>query len=412
MKALTFTLLFFTFSTLAFATSDKKTLTLTLESPDGNNAQTTIYFDQGITPSYDVHEDAKYVFSNITGIPELYSYTLDKMACSINGAGTLQSTEVISLGYHVSGPGNYTIRTTQAENFDPTTIIRLVDNKTGDTLDLRENFYQGQLDSNDITTNRFQVLVSSPVQYTSTNSNCSNSGGTITITPDSSITWAQVQLLDSSNNIIQTYTNVEGSLTFIGLAEGSYHVVYTYNQYTATNYFYLKGNFVVAQIGVPSQPIYTYQDVIFSAITTNANEFSWDFGDSTLIDGVAHPTQVYLIPGTYTVTLYTANNLGCSANAQATVVVLAGYAAGVNEAAKAEPVMIADGKVINLNMNGALLSSSAQVVVYNLLGQNIKTLPLNAQTLSINLENQANGYYLVSVRNAGSINTKRVFIAK
>ena len=412
MKALTFTLLFFAFSSALFASEQKKTLKLRLQSPSGNTDETVLYFDEGITPIYNIHQDAAYIFSNLPGIPELYSLTADKHACSINGIGTLDTARSIYLGYHVGYPGTYTISASLIDNFDPTSIIRLIDNQTGDTLDLLENFYQVHLDSSDFTTNRFQILVSTAVQYSSVNSNCSNTGGSITISPDPTITWALCQLVDSNNNIVQTYTNVTGPLTFAGLAQGTYHVVYTYNQYTATNSFYLSGNFVVAGIGVPTQPIYTYRDVVFNALTTNASQFSWDFGDSTLINGVAHPTQQYFLPGTYTVSLYSANAAGCSASATATVVVLDGNPAGINETTKKEPIVYADAKQIYINMNGATLTDNPQVLVYNLLGQVVSSSKLNSQTQSLNLSNEANGYYLVSIRNAGATNTKRIFIAE
>ena len=412
MKALKITLLLLAFSTALFATQERKTLKLRLLSPTGNSDETTIYFDEGIVPSYDIHQDAYYVFSNIAGIPEIYSYTLDKVACSINGAGTLQDAQKINLGYHVGYPGNYTINAILLSNFDPTTIVRLIDNKMADTIDLRENFYQVNLDSDDNSTNRFQILVSRSVKYTSLPSNCSNTGGSITISPDSSITWDQCQLIDSNNNVLQTYYDVAGPVTFSGLAQGSYQVVYTYNDYTAANNFYLNGNFVVATIGVPPTQIYVNQDVIFDALTSNADHFNWDFGDSTLIIGVAHPTQRYLVPGTYTVNLYAYNDIGCSATAEATVTVLQGGATGINEQGKKEITIITEGTTLNVNMNGTVLSDNAQLQIFNLLGQSIKMLPINFQTTNIALDNQANGYYLVSIHNAGSVTTKRVFIAK
>ena len=361
MKALTFILLFFMFSTALFATQDKKTLTIRLTTPSGNSDVATIYFDEGITPTYNSHQDAAYVFSSIAGVPEIYSYTLDKKACSINGVGTLQTNEMVYLGYHVGYPGLYTLNAT-LDNFDPTTIIRLVDNKLGDTTDLREDFLQLQLDSNDISTERFQVLVSSAIKYTASASNCANSGGSITISPDSTIVWTECQLIDSTTQqVMQTYYNVGTPVTFNGLAEGSYEVDYTYNNYTAANFFDLSGNFVIASVGVPTQQIYTNQDVVFDAITTNADHFNWDFGDSTLIIGVAHPTQVYLIPGTYTVNLYAYNDLGCGANAQATVIVLQGETAtGINEPVKKDDTVTTDAKQVNLNRNGAEISDNAQ----------------------------------------------------
>jgi len=132
-----------------------------------------------------------------------------------------------------------------------------------------------------------------------------------------------------------------------------------------------------------------------------------------LIIGVSHPTQTYLVPGTYTVNLYAYNDLGCNATAQATVTVLPEPSTtGINEPGKQDVIVVAEGKVVSVNMNSIVLSGNAQVQVYNLLGQLIKSAPLNTQTTSINLESDANGYYLISIRNAGSVNTKRIFIAK
>ena len=119
------------------------------------------------------------------------------------------------------------------------------------------------------------------------------------------------------------------------------------------------------------------------------------------------------MPGTYTVNLFAFNDLGCNASAQATVVVLPQEnTTGINEAGKKDIAVITEGKVINVNMNGASLADNAWIEVYNLLGQAVNTQALTTQIATINLNNEANGYYLISIRNAGATNTKRVFITK
>ncbi len=410
MRAVTLTLMFFAFSSGLFASQERKTLMLRLESPTGNSASTTVYFDEGITPSYNVHEDSKMVFDNIPSIPEIYSFTLDKVACTINGVGTLQTTTQVALGYTVGYAGNYTLSASLISNFDPTCIIKLYDSRLGVTVDLRENFYQVQIDSDDLVDNRFFIQITSPVQYASSPSNCANSGGTITIIPDSSITWDLCQLIDSANQVLQTFNDVTGQITFSGLAAGTYNVVYTYSSYTATNTFFLNGNYVTATIGVPAQPIFAGQDVIFNGVTTNSINYTWDFGDSTIITGVANPTQRYLVPGTYTVNLFSSNNVGCSATAQAIVTVVEN-STGINNPGKSEATVISYGKTVNVNMNDAVIGKDAEILVYNLLGQSVSSLPLTSQSETISMQNQSTGYYLVSIRNSGNINTKRIFIS-
>lgn len=411
MKTVTFTLLMFLLTVSAFASQDRKTLTLRLQSPTGNSDNAVMYFDEGIVPSYDVHQDAQMVFSNVPEIPEIYSFTLDKVACSINGCGTLQTAQTVNLGYRVGSPGTYTITAAQVTNFNSTSIIKLFDNKLGITVDLRENFYQVAFDSTELNSdNRFSIQVTSSVQYSSTPSNCANTGGSITITPDSTITWDLCQLTDSVGNILQTFNDVTGQIKFNGLAAGTYQVLYSYDQYTATNTFFLNGNYVTASIDIPAQPIYTTEDVVFDAVTTNAVNYNWDFGDSTLIVGVQHPTQEYLEPGTYTVYLTTSNDQGCSATAQITVTVVDDPTAGVASNNKKDATVITLGKTISVNMHDANLTPGAQIRVYNLLGQSVASMPLVSQTENISLANQATGYYLVSIVNSNSINTKRVFI--
>ncbi len=150
--------------------------------------------------------------------------------------------------------------------------------------------------------------------------------------------------------------------------------------------------------------------MIFNAFTTNSVNYTWDFGDSTIIIGVANPTQVYLVPGTYTVNLFSSNGVGCSATAQAVVTVVASTT-GINGISKNNATtVISFGKTVVVNMNDAVVSQDAQIFVYNLLGQSVVSLPITSQSENINMQNQSTGYYLVSIRNSGIVNTKRVII--
>ncbi|MDB5281245.1 MAG: hypothetical protein JWO06_320 [Bacteroidota bacterium] len=367
-----------------------------------------MYFDQGITPSYNSQADAAKVFANVPGVPEIFSMTDDNVPCSINGCGTLTNAQVVVVGYKVGYNGLYNITAALIDNFDPTSIIRLQDKKLGVIIDLRQNFYQAQLDTTDSSTGRFYLYVSAPAQYSSAPSDCQNTGGQIAVKLDSSITWSLCQLINSSNQVIAADSNVIGTLAFNGLAAGDYTVKFTYsNNYDATNNFHLNGNFVVASIGAPQQTIFTHSDVIFDALVTNASQFSWDFGDGTLINGVAHPDQIFLVPGTYTVNLIASNTQGCSATASTSVEVL--LETGINEASNKNINVTAHAKTVTINMND-LSINNGEVSIVNILGQPVYTAAVNTTTQQINLDTQATGYYLVSVKNAGKVSTKRVFL--
>lgn len=412
MRTLIFTLLFLTCTANVFASQNKKTLKLRLQSPSGNIDDATIYFDQGIVTSYDVHQDAEKVFTTVAGVPQLFSYTSDYVPCSINGGGTLSAASIVPLGYKVGYAGTYTLSAVLIDNFDPTSVIKLFDKRTGRTIDLRQNFCQVQMDTTDHPDGRFFLQVSAPVQFNSAPSNCQNTGGRISIIPDSTIVWPLCQLLDAQNNVLATDSNVHGQIDFTNLAAGDYHVNFTSDQYTATDNFHLDGDFVLAGIVPPSQTIYTNEEVIFIANVTNASEYTWTFGDGTFVDGVANPYQIFFEPGTYDVDLNCTNAAGCSATAHVSVVVEGQVINGIKEEEESKAVSVyAFGKTVAVDMNGANINN-AELRVANLLGQPVYSSILNTQKSEVTLDNQANGYYIVSVKNGGKVNTKRVFLNK
>jgi PKD repeat protein len=392
-----------------FATQNEKMLKLRLQSPTGNISDAAIYFDQNINPSYDINEDAEMVFNNLEAFPELYSMTTDKVPCSINGAGDLSTTAVVALGYHVGFPGTYNLSATLLDDFDATSVIQLEDRQLGIIVDLRENFYQVQLDSNGFNDDRFFIHVSTPVQFSSTPSNCSNNGGEIFVTPDTTIHWNLCQLYNADNVAVATEDSISGPFTFSSLPAGNYKVIFTYNQYTTTHNFQLAGNFVVASIASPSNSIYTDESVVFNALTTNASEYTWNFGDGSLVTGVADAPQTYFTPGNYTVVLTCTNQFGCSATAQTSVAV--NLTSSVNAVSDNEVNIYSYNNMLQVNMNGTL-SGNAELTVYNLLGQPVLNRTFESQKETFDLSRQASGYYFATVKNAGKSSTKRIFISQ
>ena len=188
MRILTFTLLLATLSFSAFASQDKKQLKLRLQAPNGNLDEATLYFDQGINPTYNYQEDAQKVFSGVAGVPVIYSVTTDNIDCSINGYGTLSSSEITPIGIQVDADGLYTITTPLFDNFDPTSIVQLEDRLRGTFTDLRTNLYQVTLQTTDPATGRFFIHISYPTTVSPTVAGCSNNDGMLSVTVDNSVT--------------------------------------------------------------------------------------------------------------------------------------------------------------------------------------------------------------------------------
>ncbi len=411
MKFLTFTLLFLGISVSAFATKEKKTVKLRIQSPFGSLDETAVYFDQGVSPSYTFQEDAQKVLSNVAGVPVMYTLTSDNIQCSINGYNTLSTTQMVPVGVKVNLSGLYNITCSLLDNFDPTSIITLEDRKLGTSTDLRTNFYQAQIDTADDADGRFYIRVSYASTYASTIAGCSNNDATISVTTDPVITWDSYKLFDANNDSIGEFTNVNSMVTFTGLAQGDYHMVRTYGAYAATQDFKVPGTHITSSIGATALQVSTFENITFSALAINANHFAWDFGDGTLITGVANPDLAYYEPGTYTVTLHCSNDAGCSADAQVQVIVSQSVSTGIKEEVGKDINVSAAGKTINVTLP-VVNSYDAQLQVYNLIGQPVYNTSINAQKTSVNFDEQPMGYYLVSVKNNDKVSTKRVFIGK
>ena len=145
MKSLLLTLTFALLVSTLFATQEKKQVKIRLQTQTGHLDEATIYFDQSINPTYNSQEDAQKQFSGVAGVPTIFSPSIDNVPCSINGFGTLSSTEVVALGCDVDADGQYSISASQLFNFDPTSIIRLEDKQTGTFHDLRAGAYSANL---------------------------------------------------------------------------------------------------------------------------------------------------------------------------------------------------------------------------------------------------------------------------
>lgn len=408
MRFLTFTILFFTLSISAFATQNKKTAKLRIQAPTGNIDETTIYFDQNISSTYNYQEDAQKVFSGVAGVPAIYSITTDNTLCSINGYGTLLTKAIVPLGVDVDASGTYTITAPMLNNFDATSILQLEDRSNGTYVDMRTNFYQAQMDAAEPATGRFFLHISIPVTVTSVVAGCQNNDGKLHVVADNSVIWNTVQLFDAFNNPAGSFNTITGQYDFTGLAEGDYYMAYVFGSYTTTQPYHVGGNFIVADINASKQFVSTGEQVDFSAVASNANHFEWDFGDGTMISGIAHPSLAYYEPGVYQVNLRASNSVGCLDYAQIAITV--SQATAVNEISTKPASIYTQNKSLFVDLNAA--ENNAQLQVYNLLGQSVYNSPLTSEKSTVDLDAQQNGYYLVSVKNGDKTTTQRVFIGK
>jgi hypothetical protein len=405
MKTSIFTTLFAVLALNVFASQNKAQVSLQIESPTGKTDDATVFFDQGVNPLYNVSEDVQKVYPAL-GIPVIYTLSSDLVDCGLNGFGTLAATEVIALGCDVDANGSYKLSASWLDNVNPTSVVRLEDRQAGVFTDLRSSIYSTQINANDPITGRFFLHISTPAVVSFTNAGCSNNDGVIHVEQDNTVAWDAVKLLDVFNNQVGTYNNATGQFDFTSLPEGDYYMVFILGNYNTTQEFHINSNYVTADITASKLNVVVGESISFSAVTTNANQFNWDFGDGTLITGVVNPTISYYQVGTYTVNLISANDHGCSDNAQAVINVTT--VSGINDEEASNVNVFANGNTITVNMNGTEIKDG-QMQVYNMIGQSVYSHTLKSQYEVATLS-EPNGCYLVSVKNAGATITKRIFI--
>ena len=408
MKTLILAFLSLSLTSSLFAGQNQMQIKLRIQATDGNLDETTVYFAPNISAAYSAPSDEPKVFSEAPGVPAIYSFTSDNAPCLMNGYGDLSTTAIVDLGVIVDSSGLYNLTMFFSNNFDETSLIVLEDRQLNVFTDLRSGSYNAQINTGDMARGRFFLHVLKAIQFNTTTAGCANTNGIIALSTDNSIAWNLCQLYDSSNSVIGSYSNTTGMLTFSSLAEGDYYVVFTYNFYTITKAVHVNGNYVKVNIGSSLNNVLVGEEIDFSSAATNATKFDWSFGDGTLVTGIANPTIQYYVPGDFIVNLKCSNDSGCSANAQLNMSV--SVATGINDPNAKGVSIITQAKTVIVNMNSVPFNS-AELKVFNLLGQPVYTGVISNTTTLISLIGQTSGYYVIAINNAGKVTAQKVYIA-
>lgn len=409
MKRQLFTLAFVLTTCLAFASTDKKQVNLRVQTTAGNIDEALVYTDQSISLGFVQIEDAEKVFNLVAGVPNLYTLTSDQYAVSSNGFGDFTNTLEVAIGLDVDADGDYTLNAPLIDNYDGTSIVRLEDRELGIFTDLRQGGYTFTLAAAAPIEGRFFLHISKPVTLATIPAGCANNDGIINVTQDNTITWDICQVYDMSGNAVLTLNNVTGQYAVNSLPEGDYNVVFAIGSYSTNKQIRVDGHQIVSNIVLADPHALTGEDVMFQSQTVNANNFEWNFGDGSLITGVANPSYSFLSPGTYDVELTATNIYGCVSNSNATVFV--SVASGINDNFDAKNIMvITQGK--NLTINTNYNADNADFKLFNLLGEEVYNNRLgNGGNFTRSFNDLHNGYYIVSLTDGANKFTKKILLA-
>ena len=169
-----------------------------------NSDEAILFFAENASDDYDLYDASKMSNGN-SAIPEIYTVVGDEKLV-INGLSRLGANKSISLGFNTGAANSFSIKATQADNFEYNTRIILHDNALGTDMDITHGIPYNFTSDKTTTTNRFEIIFKTLSAVTSfTNS---------TVKQNFSV------VKDANNQLIVTRNNVEPALLSIYNAVG------------------------------------------------------------------------------------------------------------------------------------------------------------------------------------------------
>lgn len=271
--------------------------------------ETLIAFRNDATDGVDNQYDARKMRGNAN--IAFYSKA-DGEDLAIQAIPALNSDKIVPLGLEAAQNGAQTLRLKHVDNIEESVQIILEDTKLGVFQNLRNNpnynyVYDAQTD-----VNRFRLHLKPSVFISATTESCVQNDATITIHSPSATSWSYNVTNQQGISVAQEQA-FTGTTQINNLSGGSYFV-------TLTNTF---GSMLQREVVVPSgSPVSAAisantttasaleAPVQFNANVNGATDFTWDFGDGSIVTGVLNPSHTYAEPGVYTVT-FIASNANC-----------------------------------------------------------------------------------------------------
>jgi len=371
---------------------------------DSLNDEMVIHLNENATENFDGSFDAKKMFSNDPSNPSISSINNNK-DLSINSLPFSGVSMSIPVRVNVGSNGMYHLNWTGIEGFEAGScfVIEDLDNGTKTVMEKDAVYY--------FTANvgfkapRFLIHISTPLPSKTAAASCSNSqDGSITLT-NPSVAASTVTLKDASGSIIKVAT-VISSYTFEHLAAGMYQVAYP--NATACGAMNQMINVpsskaINANFEASASEVFTNEAVNFSTAITKDSYITWDFGDGATAQGTT-ASHNYQTEGTFTVSMTNVRG-ECSETESKVLSVKAGGA--ISNVSM--DVQMQNGifyAVFYFNEN-----STATISIVNALGQEVTSTQQyegKSGKVRLQLDNAAEGVYLVTLRNGSEILTKKI----
>ena len=392
-------------------------------SGTGNTAsEAAIAFSANATTGVDAYDSPALAWN---GVLQVTTISQGK-AYAINALPLLTQNYSIPVKILSGTTTQYTISAMHLQNIAGGACLNLHDNYTNTDYDLRQGNITLTVNDTE-TVARFVLNITIDptlsVSGSSLNPTCSSvANGRMIATASGAAPW-NYYWKDGSNNIIKTSLNKTTSDTLYNANAGNYSVdintVGSCNNGTVA--YTLQGSQSASALFTPSSYTVTMVNdtavVLFTNNSTNADTYTWDFGDGSQ-SNTANPSYQYTSAGDYSVTL-TASSQACgdlSVYTQVITVDSVSYTTGIKSAGTSiekDMQINRDGVGYYVQFNYSV-KTNATISVQNLLGEkvvaDIKQENISNNKTYIPLGNTENNLLIISVTTSSGEKTFRKVI--
>lgn len=271
--------------------------------------ETLIAFKSDATDGIDPQYDAKKLKGNAH--ISLYSKS-EGSDLAIQAIPSLTADKIVPLGIDADVNGAQTIRLKHVDNIDQTSQIILEDTKLGIFQNLRNNPVYNYVFDKNSDSQRFRLHFKAGVYMSANTESCVQNDGSIIINSTSATEWTY-NVTNSEGESISSGESFTGTTQINNLTGGNYFVMLTNTFGTVLQ------QTVTVPAGMPVSATISSSEtttevaatpVHFHANVSGAVDYTWDFGDGTIVTGTTDPSHLYTEPGVYTVT-FIASNANC-----------------------------------------------------------------------------------------------------
>jgi PKD repeat protein len=313
----------------------------------------------------------------------------------------------------MSEPGVHTFELNEFDNFDSSVRVYLEDALTGEFHNMNANSSYSFTNDPSFTDTRFRLHFMAPFAFNTTGSCSNDNTGKVIISNPNENYPMSAKIKNLSGEVVAENDSIMTEYIFTSLTPGAYSLEASYDgQDMISNSVNIDAFQAFEDINfVSSSNVVSIDQAIveFSASESVNAQYTWNFGDGTILTGNSSVSHAFMQPGIYTVTL-SIDNSGCVSTSSSEIIVT-DVILGMSELANSNEIISfpnpANEQVNIFKSN----SESASFEMTDVSGKVVLTVELNNKMNNINTSQLAPGVYTGTMIQNNSRKTIRIVIA-